>query len=676
MKRCFVILLLFSALWPLGAREVYNINRDWKFFSASEGSSDAAEVVNLPHMWNYDALGGKRNYFQGVGNYQKEITVPASWQNKRIFIRGYGGNSVTNVMVNGRHVGEHLGGYTAFAYEITDYIAFGRQNSFWIIVNNAPRLDVLPTAGDANSYGGLFRDVELIVADGEMVSVTDNASDGIYVAQKSVSRQKVSGEAVVKVSGVRDNVVQAMLSIYTDAGDTVATAAARVRLSGRTISTANIPFSFENPRLWNGTANPFMYNVTVKIVSNGRQTDEQTVRTGFRFVSVDRVRGFLLNGEPYPVRGVSVRQDRAMKGNAITSYQVEEDFDLICGMGVNTVRVANVPHNPEFYRLCDQKGIMVWSDFPMAGAAYLTDKPFVETASFRANALAQSTEIIRQQFNHPCVVMWGIFSNLNMRGDDPLSFLTLLNSTAKREDPSRLTVAMSNEDGGINFITDLIVWDHNFGWKQGQPSDISIWREQFRSGWQNLRSGVNYGAGASIFHQDERLERPDPEGNWHPERWQTHLHYEYLKNLQGDPLFWGIFAGNMFDYGAAGRTWGEGNGINDSGLVTFDRKYRKDAYYLYKANWNTTEPFVYIAERRWAARNQKTQNIMVFSNNPQVELIVNGVSQGEVAGYNGRFDWLNIALEEGENTITARSGEQTDTIKIRVLNSSGQSDIN
>ncbi len=673
MKRYLILLLIVAAACGAQGREVFNIDRNWRFFSNSEVTSDGAPTVNLPHIWNNDALSGKKDYFRGIGNYLKTIEIPSHWSGKRVFIRFYGANAVTNVIINGKHVGEHRGGYTAFSFEITDFLRFGERNYFWVIVNNAPQLDILPTAGDLNSYGGIFRDVELIVTDPVTVAPV-LGTEGIFVHPKKVSREEVEAEAVVKVTGTKDGSAQVHLTVFTDEMDTVAQASARVRLSGRTVSTARLPFRIENPTLWDGVYNPFRYNVGIRLTADDvAASDSVVIRTGFRTCTVDPERGFLLNGRPYPIRGVKAHQDRALVGTALQPYQIEEDFELIRDMGANMVHTAGVPHSPEFYELCDRYGILVWCDLPFMGAAYRTDKAFVNSPLFLKNGKDQLREIIRQQMNRPSVVMWGLFSDLHQRGDDPSDYIRQLNMLAKQEDPSRMTVAGSNNDGSFNFITDLIVWDHFFGWTAGTPSDIRIWQEQLHRDWSNLRSGVSYGAGASIYHQEDSLYRAPYMGNWHPERWQTYLHEQYFDYLKGDSLLWGTFVANMFDYGAAGRSWGEGNGINDLGLVTFDRKYRKDAYYFYKANWNHTTPFVYIAERRWDTRRRTTQQIKVYSNRPEVELIVNGTSLGTKTGTNGTFRWEEVALHEGTNTIEARSGNVTDRIGIDILNSGSRS---
>lgn len=658
---------LFVSPDTVNGREVFNINRNWKFFSNSEISSDNAINVNLPHIWNYDALSGKRDYFRGIGNYHKEINVPAGWRGQRIFIKCYGANTISNVLINGRHVGEHRAGYTSFAYEITDFVQFGKANSFWIIVNNSPQMDVLPIAGDQNSYGGVFRDIELIVTGRDMVSLIDRGSDGVYINQKNITNDRVEAEAIVMVNGVRDNNVTAVLTISDNDNKVVVSESVKVRLNGRMTSKVHIPFAFDEPRLWNGTQDPYMYNTRVEIIDHeGKISDLVTVHTGFRKIDVTQEGQFLLNDEPYRIKGVVVTQDRAMVGTALTKYQVEEDFELITNMGANAVRVKGVCHHPYFYELCDKYGILVWNDLPLMGAVYLTDRSFIDTEAFRTNGEYHAEEIVRQNYNHPSIVMWGLFSNISSRGDSPIDYISKLNMTVKREDPSRLTVASSNNDGEINFITDLISWDHHFGWREGMPADIQIWKRQLQLNWSNLKSAVSYSAGASIYHQTDSLQRPVFLSNWHPERWQTYLHEEYYEYLKNDRFFWGLFVGNMFDYGAAGNRWGEGNGINDHGIVTFDRRYCKDAYYFYKANWYEEDPFIYIPERRWKIRKNKKQNIRAYTNQSEAELFINGVSCGLRESENGIITWPNMELNEGVNSIEVRSGRIFDRIPIEI----------
>ncbi|MCC8034756.1 MAG: glycoside hydrolase family 2 protein, partial [Rikenellaceae bacterium] len=257
--------ILITATGALEARETYNFNSGWKFYGGNNPTSEESVRVNLPHTWNRDAIAGMRDYFRGMGYYIKEANIPGDWRGKRVFIKFYGSDSVTDVYVNGRHAAQHSGGYVAFATEITDYLQFGARNTFWIAVNNSPRSDVLPVGGDQNSYGGIFRDVELIVTGRENVSVVHYGGDGMYIVQKNITDEFVEAEAEIMVSGVRDNTVTATLTVRSEEGDVVAGESARIRLSGRTISEVKIPFAFYRPRLWNGVDDPYRYSVSLTI---------------------------------------------------------------------------------------------------------------------------------------------------------------------------------------------------------------------------------------------------------------------------------------------------------------------------------------------------------------------------------------------------------------------------
>ena len=669
MKRGLLLFIFIMLSCSLFSRDVHNINRGWKFFSNSAVSSDGALTVNLPHMWNSDALSGKRDYFRGIGNYLKNIKIPKSWSEKRIFIRFSGANSLANVLINGKHVGEHRGGYTKFTYDITDFVKYGEINLFWIIVNNSPQMDILPTAGDQNSYGGLSRNVELIVTDPTVISLTDFSSDGVYVVQSSVSKESVEGVINVKIDSQEGCDVTTQVTVSKSDSTVVFRHSEKFFINGgKRSKTISIPYKINDPILWSGVINPYQYIVKVEVLKNGIVVDCIDVQTGFRYYSIDPDRGFLLNGSPYKLNGVIAHQDRVMVGTAVSTYQVMEDFMLIVEMGATAVRVAGVPHHTDFYKLCDRFGIIVWSDIPLIGAAYLTDKAFLNTPSFKNNGINQTQEIVRQLFNHPSIVFWGIFSDLGLRGDDPVNYIKELNVLVKAEDPSRFTAATSSEDGDLNFVTDVIVWNHHLGWKEGRPEDILVWLDQLEDEWSSLRSGISYGAGASIHHQEDSIYRPAYMSNWHPERWQTYFHESYFKNTQNNKLLFGTFVGNMFDYGATGRSWGEGHGVNDLGLVTFDRRYKKDAFYLYKANWNEKEPFVYITERRWNQRNDPNQDIKVYSNCREVELFVNGVSMGMKSGESGVFRWNDILFKDGISRVEAVAVTAKDDMYLEILN--------
>jgi beta-galactosidase len=492
------------------------------------------------------------------------------------------------------------------------------------------------------------------------------AADGLWITTDRLTREKAEGR--VRLSLLTPDVPQpgTMARVrFRDAdGDLAAQSAMPV-----TTPVLDIPFTLSDPHLWQGVEDPYLYSVEVTLLNaEGMQTDSMTVNTGFRSVAVDAEGNLTLNGRPTKLHGVILPRDRSVVGTALTPFQIEEDIDFIREMGANAVRVAGGQHSDYFYSLCDEAGLMVWNDGPFTGAAYPVDMDFVDTRAFRENGRAQLGEMISQLYNHPSVAIWGVFSNVTARGGDPVPYIRELDSMVRGLDGSRLTAASSVSDGEVNFITDLISFDLAIGWDSGLPDGVTPWLEQLRAGWPYLRAGISYGAGASIFNQSERLERPLPGSAFHPEGWQTFFHEEYVRRAVDAPGLWGVFVANMFDSGAAKTPAGvltaapasEG-GIDDRGLVTFDRKDRKDAFWIYKAVWNTTEPFVRIAGGRLDGRADRRQTIHVYSNLPEVELFVGGRSQGRRTGESGIFEWSDLNLRGGLNRLEARASGATAT---------------
>ncbi len=642
---------------PAAAREVYNINARWTFFTGNDTDTGASSVIYLPHTWNSDATAaGGAGYYRGTGNYLKDMDIPAEWEGRRVFLRIGGAETVTDVFINSHHAAGHYGGAAAFTTDITDRLLWGRTNSFRIVVNNSPRFDVLPTAGEENVYGGIYRDVEIIVCDPLSISpaVAGGAEDGITITTDRLTADKAEGKVSLTLLdtplSTPENTI-ARVRFFDGEENIVAQNTVPVRTGELTL-----PFTVTKPRLWQGTADPHLYNVEVMLLdSMGMALDSLRVKTGFRTVGIGKGNDFLLNGKPLRLRGVILHRDRMMVGTALTPFQIEEDVRLIREMGANAVRVAGGRHSDYFYELCDQAGLVVWNDGPFTGRAWPTDIDFVDTPQFRENGRAQLTEMIAQLRNHPCVAIWGIFSNVSTLGDDPVPYIRQLNDLAHTLDPGRLTAGSSVQDGDINFVTDMVSFDRSFGWGGGLPDGIVPWLTQLRRSWPGLHAGLSYSAGASIFHQSALLEKTVPESNHHPEGWQTFFHEQYMLHAVDAPGLWGVFVGNMFDFGSARNVWGDGRGTNDHGLVTFDRKDRKDAFYVYKANWNSDDPFVYISGGRLNQIAERRRDIRVYSNRPEVELFVSGRSQGRRGGEKGVFVWENVGLRNGVNNIEVRA---------------------
>lgn len=662
------ILIIFwcSIVCQSWGREVISLNRSWKFTPGYETAKNTYTEVNLPHTWNQDALAAKVNYERGLGNYEKDIDIPAAWQGKRLYLRFKGANTITNVFINGKHAGEHRGGYTAFAMDITPYIHWGTKNNIWVRVNNSPQLDIMPLLGDFNMYGGIYRDVELIITDPFHISLSDYGSYGLYFTQTDVSREKARILAKILVKGETGCSSVICVKIEDPQGKNIVSAEQEITFDEQGEAVGELTLNISKPHLWNGRKDPFLYKTVTELLRKGQITDRVEEKIGIRYFRVDPDKGFFLNDEPLQLRGVCRHQDRAEIGNALFPSHHREDMEIMKEMGVNAVRLAHYPQDRYVYDLCDEYGFIVWAEIPFVGPGGYRDKGFVDQPSFRENGKIQLKELIRQNYNHPSICFWGLFNELKQSGDDPLNYVEELNTLAHEEDPYRLTTAASNQNGVLNEVTDLIAWNQYYGWYGGEPAGIGKWADAVHKKYPEKPVGISeYGAGASILHQQEELKKPVANSYWHPENWQAFFHEEHWKAIDQRPYLWGTFVWNMFDFGAAHRQEGEMAGKNDKGLVTFDRKIKKDAFYFYKANWNLEEPFVYITGKRFEKRSEISQQIKIYSNQPEVELILNGKSLGVKKGVYGIFTWTEIQWKKGENILTARSKNSiTDEVKI------------
>lgn len=656
MKRYIATLLLLAICASTQAREVFPLNEGWRFFFKSENSSDNARHVTLPHTWNTDT-GGTGYFLETTANYQNDMYIPAEWATKRLFVKFYGVQSVADVFVNGYYVGGHKGGGTAFALEITDKIRFGSDNALLVVVSNNYCDDVLPTSTDMNLYGGIYREAELILTEKTAVSPLYLGSDGILVRQNSVSDERVEGEAEIHLVTGGENSCVLTLDITAPDGSRVFSKRQKTRIDGKPVT---IPFSVDAPQLWS-PANPALYRVSVSI-GDATVTDSVAVRTGFRSIVATPAGGFAVNGSRIPIHGVTLYHDNAISGGALIAPDYEADLGHIRTLGANALRSAVMPHAQYLYDRCDELGMLVWVDAPFHRSSFLGDVAYYATPQFEQNGLQQLQEIIAQNYNHPSVVMWGIFSRLWTRGNDVTPYLGKLNAAAHALDPSRPTVACSDQDGNINFITDLIVWRQDVGWRRGSTDDVILWRNQLQKNWSHLRSAVSYGGSGFIGHKSYTAQA-EPRSNWMPEEKQTRFHEEYAKNLQNDSLFWGIWIDNMFDYGSSRRPYG----VNGAGLVTLNRRECKDAYYLYKAMWNREEPTLHIVDKRRRLRDHDMQAFRVYSSAGVPVLIAGAdtLAMTEYAPFQYRSD--SVAMR-GTVEVKAVAGELRDSVTILVGN--------
>ena len=650
-----VVLFMLWGMSIFAQRQDILLNNDWNFRFSHQVQKGTEVRVDLPHTWNaQDALSGKIDYKRGIGNYEKNLFIRSEWKGKRLFIRFEGVNNIADVFVNRRHIGEHRGGYGAFIFEITGKVEYGKENSILVRVNNGEQLDIMPLVGDFNFYGGIYRDVHLLIIDETCISPLNYASPGVRLIQDSVSHKYAKVRAVVDLSNGGSSNQKVELNVrLLDGQRVVKEGTKKVNLSGNAAMQQEFTFEIDQPHLWNGRQDPFLYQAEVILSRNGQMVDRVIQPLGLRFYRIDPDKGFFLNGKHLPLQGVCRHQDRSEVGNALRPQHHEEDAALMLEMGVNAVRLAHYPQATYFYDLMDKNGIIVWAEIPFVGPGGYNDKGFVDLSAFRANGKEQLKELIRQHYNHPSICVWGVFNELTELGDNPVEYIKELNVLAHQEDPTRPTTSASNQMGDLNFITDAIAWNRYDGWYGGTPADLGKWLDRMHKDHPEICIAISeYGAGASIYHQQDSLVKTVPTSWWHPENWQTYYHIENWKTISSRPYVWGSFVWNMFDFGAAHRTEGDRPGINDKGLVTFDRKVRKDAFYFYKANWNREEPMLYLTGKRNTIRTQRLQTIAAFTNLSGAELFVNGKSYGKaIPDSYAILEWKNVELEPGENEI-------------------------
>ena len=651
MKRFLILaMVLLGTFASVSAREIYSLNSGWKFFYKEENSSDNAREITLPHTWNVDAFVGEGSYCQTAANYQRTLFVPAEWKGKRLFLRFNGVQSVADVFVNGRHVGDHYGGYTAFAFEITENVSYGYNNALLVAVSNAYRNDVLPTSTEENIYGGIYRDVELIVTDKTTISPLYYGTDGVMVHQTEVSKERVSGRVDVALLGKKDSSHNVVVDILGPDGYVSLSKSVKVKIDGNLVS---VPFTVENAELWS-PLNPRLYTVRVTI---GEESVE--VKTGFRKIEVTSDKKFTINGRRVRVRGVMLSHDRIPQGNAVSDAEVLSDLALIREMGANGVRSVTGPHSQALYNEMDRLGMVAWVDFPLTRAPFLSDIPYYSTPRFEMNGVQQLHEIILQNTNHPSVAMWGVFSMLRGNSKQQMEYIRKLNSTAKKLDMSRPTVAMSNQDGDINFITDLIVWQQAVGWESGEITDLDLWQGALRSSWGHLRQAVCYGEssnpanGAGVVKCNNSVAASARQQQFH----------EGYSRLVDEDLFWGVWLNSMFDSGSSRYI----RGVRTSGVVAGDHKSRKNLFYLYKSQWNGRKPTLHITDKDRTIRAEEKQVLTVYSSMGQPVMTINGdtVACQNVARTIYRTDTLTL---KGENLVKVSLGDKSDEMTLTIGN--------
>ncbi len=636
-------------------RTTIPLNSDWEFMYGYEKRKSNARPVTIPHTWNAgEADSGKKNYYRGDGSYAKHLFISKEYKNKRLFLKFEGVATVAWVFINGHFVGEHIGGYAAFTFEITDAVIYGEENIILVKVSNAYRLDALSLGGDFMKYGGIYRPVSLLVTEKVCITPLDYASPGIYITQKEVTSQKANVEVKTKLSSALEAKTKATIQtkILDREGVEIVSNTINHTISADATSEVLQSLAIANPKLWQAKKDPYLYQVEVSVYIKNQRVDKIIQPLGLRFFEVDPDKGFFLNGEYLDLYGVNRHQDKAGKGSALSLQDHTQDMDLIMEMGANIVRLSHYQHAQPVFDYANKAGLVLWAEIPLVGLGGHYKKGYYNTETLHSNGRQQLIELIRQNYNHPSVFFWGLFNELKDEEANPLLYIKELQKLAKKEDPYRPTVAASNIDiSTLNNVTDVIAWNKYYGWYGEEPSKMGIWADEMHKKFPKRSLGISeYGAGASIIHHQDTLIAPEPGGKWHPEGWQTYFHEENWRALSTRPFIWGKMIWNMFDFASSMRNEGDHPGMNDKGLVTFDRLTKKDAFYFYKANWNP-KPMLYLAEKRFKERNTQSITIKAYSNLEEIELFVNGISKGTKKPAMGICLWNDIKLKKGNNDI-------------------------
>jgi beta-galactosidase len=658
-----LLILLSGNSVQAQVRKTESLNDHWKFIKEKTESANPDyktwETVNLPHTYNIsDGQSGVGNdawvnnsYYRGPATYVKIFNISNVDRKNRTFIKFEAVSQVADVFINGVLVGHHTGAFTAFCFEITSQVKTG-ENVLMVKSSNETDKDIPPLSGDFTLFGGIYRSVWLITLKTVCVTPLDYASSGIYVKQVKTTHENSDLSITTKISNAsgKNKKINVTCSILDLQNKTVVSSDVEENVPNNQIVVSSQSLTVKNPHLWNGTKDAYLYKAVVKIYDHGTIVDSISQRIGLRYFSIDPAKGFFLNGVPCKIKGVCRHQDRKGMGWAITNAQHDEDFNLIREMGANGVRLAHYPQASYAYSLCDSQGLMVWAELPLVNS--VTNSP-----GFFQNSKTMLTELIRQNYNHPSIICWSLYNELGQRKtEDPVQLITELNQLAHAEDSTRFTVAAPNKrERPEKSVPDQIAFNAYPGWYGGKPEDMT----GSLSGWNNAvgQKGVGvseYGAGASINqHEQGMVKAPVPAGSWHPEEWQSIVHEINYQCIKEATFCWGSFVWNMFDFASAGRKEGDMAGINDKGLVTYDRKVKKDAFFFYKASWNT-EPMVYITSRRHADRTAEMTEIKVYSNCQDVTLVVNGIGLGTVQKRNDViYSWTNVKLQPGVNKIEA-----------------------
>lgn len=635
-------------------RETFNFNDGWQFSQVKPENysvaPEASVVVDLPHTWNkFDGQDGGADYARKTFYYTKELPAFERKADSRVYLEFEGANSAANVYVNGKLAGRHEGGYSTFRFDITDLLntGFGEANVIVAEVDNSAN-HIYPQTADFTFYGGLYRNVNLLVVEpshfdldfygGNGIAIDTNihGSDADVNVKAYITNPKEISRLEVKVLDADGNVV------------------AQTTVPAQEENTLTL--TIENVHLWNGVKDPYLYTVECSLLENNETVDEVSIRIGVREFYVDPQKGFFLNGVLTPLRGVSRHQDRLGKGNALDFEDHLEDARLIKELGANTIRLAHYQHAQDFYDLCDELGFVLWAEIPMISA-------MIAGPEAEENAKEQMKELIVQNYNHPSIVTWGISNEITIAGesDELLRQLNGLNDLVHEMDKTRLTtmaqVSMLPKTSPHNQLTDILSYNHYFGWYGGEFTGNEAWVDKFHEEYPDRALGLSeYGCEGIITYHGDNPHRGD-----YSEEYQAAYHEHMARIIDERPWLWATHVWNMFDFGVDTRDEGGVKGRNNKGLVTFDRKTKKDAFYIYQAYW-TDQPVLHITSKRFRKRATDTIEIKIYTNlEGEVALMKDGAVIAALPAQKVVV-FKDVALTEGENKFTVKAGNMTDEV--------------
>jgi len=630
-------------------RQILSLNRKWAF--TKDAAHNPAEMpqlpnwVSVPHSWNaIDGQDGENDYYRGTCWYVKTLDreeIPAA---DRHYIEINGANSSADLYVGGKKLAHHDGGYSTWRVDVTE--ALKESTLVAVAVDNSPNDHVYPQMADFTFYGGLYRNVNLISVSESHFDLDYYGGPGLAVTPKVVGK-----DAEVEIAAYLTNAKEGQslrFKINLPCG-------CLVEKKEVPVSDTAVTLKIEDVHLWHGRKDPYLYTATVELMENGEVIDCVKTRFGCRTFEIDPERGFILNGEEYPLRGVSRHQDRWGFGNALLPEHHKEDMEYIHELGATTIRLAHYQHDQYFYDLCDEYGMVIWAEIP-----YISN----HMEGGIENTVSQMKELVTQNYNHPSIVVWGLSNEITMKGAENPTLLEnhrILNDLCHEMDKTRLTtmaiVSMCPQDATYIKIPDTVSWNHYFGWYGGDTSMNGPWLDGFHAKYPNLPVGVSeYGCEALNWHTS------NPTQGDYTEEYQAYYHEELIKQLFTRKYLWATHVWNMFDFGADSRNEGGENGQNHKGLMTFDRKYKKDSFYAYKA-WLSDVPFVHLCGKRYVDRVEDVTKVTVYSNLPEVELFANGVSLGKKTS-DVHFFYFDVP-NAGVTKLKAVAGGCTDESRIR-----------